>query len=94
MARADVAPDTLAPTITFEGLKACRNLTERDMADRLGQRKLDNILRTKTQAVIMGNAGCLLQVQSMVRQSGQNLWVAHPIDVLDLSYRKQPPPVT
>lgn len=76
------------------GAAGSYNLTERDMADRLGDRKLQNILATNAQAVIMGNAGCLLQVQSMLRHSGHNLWVAHPMDVLDLSYRGLPPPVT
>ncbi len=68
------------------------NLTEPEMSDRLAQRKLKNILDTNSQAVITGNAGCLLQIQAAIRRSGHNIWVAHPMDVLDLSYRGLKPP--
>jgi glycolate oxidase iron-sulfur subunit len=74
------------------GAAGSYNMTEREMSDRLGQRKLANIVKTKSQAVITGNAGCLLQIQSLVKSSDHRLWVAHPIDVLDLSYRRQSPP--
>jgi glycolate oxidase iron-sulfur subunit len=63
------------------------------MSDRLAARKIENILRTGAQAVITGNAGCSLQIQSALRQTGKPLWVAHPMDVLDLSYRGLKPPV-
>ncbi len=75
------------------GAAGSYNLTEPEMAERLGQRKLANILDTGAQAVITGNAGCSLQLQSTLRRSGRNVWVAHPMDVLDLSYRKLKPPV-
>ncbi len=73
------------------GAAGSYNLTQPEMAARLGQRKLENILKTGAQAVITGNAGCSLQLQMQLRQSGQNIWVAHPMDVLDLSYRRQQP---
>ena len=74
------------------GAAGSYNLTQPEMAAQLGQRKLENILKTKAQAVITGNAGCSLQLQMQLRQSGHDIWVAHPMDVLDLSYRQQQPP--
>jgi glycolate oxidase iron-sulfur subunit len=65
---------------------------EPEMSDRLSERKLQNILSCDVEAVITGNAGCSLQIQAAVRRSGKRIWVAHPMDVLDLSYRRQPPP--
>lgn len=73
------------------GAAGSYNLTQPEMAAQLGQRKLENILRTKAQAVITANAGCSLQLQMQLRQAGHDLWVAHPMDVLDLSYRQQQP---
>lgn len=73
------------------GAAGSYNLTQPEMAAQLGQRKLQNILKTNAQAVITGNAGCSLQLQMQLRQAGQDIWVAHPMDVLDLSYRQQQP---
>jgi glycolate oxidase iron-sulfur subunit len=75
------------------GAAGSYNLTEPEMSARLAQRKLENILATRAQAVITGNAGCSLQLQSSLRARGHNIWVAHPMDVLDLSYREERPPV-
>lgn len=75
------------------GAAGTYNLTEPEMAGRLGRRKLENIRRTGAAAVLTANAGCLLQVQREARQQGAGLWIAHPMDLLDLSYRNQPPPV-
>ncbi|MBX9790545.1 MAG: (Fe-S)-binding protein [Pirellulales bacterium] len=74
------------------GAAGTYNLTEPEMAARLSHRKLDNILRTGARAVLTGNAGCLLQIAREARQRGEPLWIAHPIDLLDLSYRRSKPP--
>ena len=74
------------------GAAGSYNLTEPEMSDRLSERKLQNILACDVQAVITGNAGCSLQIQAAVRRSGRRMWVAHPMDVLDLSYRRKHPP--
>ena len=73
------------------GAAGSYNLTQPEMAAQLGKRKLDNILKTNAQAVITANAGCSLQLQMQLRQAGHDIWVAHPMDVLDLSYRQQQP---
>jgi glycolate oxidase iron-sulfur subunit len=75
------------------GAAGTYNLTEPEMAARLSRRKLKNILTTGARVVVTGNAGCLLQIAREARSQGEKLWVAHPVDLLDLSYRRAPPPV-
>jgi glycolate oxidase iron-sulfur subunit len=75
------------------GAAGSYNLTEPEMSDRLAERKLQNILATGAQAVISGNAGCSLQIEAALRRSGHPLWVAHPVEILDLSYRGASPPM-
>jgi glycolate oxidase iron-sulfur subunit len=75
------------------GAAGTYNLTEPEMAGRLSRRKLDNIIKTQARIVLTANAGCLLQIGREARQQGHPLWVAHPIDLLDLSYRGEQPPV-
>ena len=69
------------------GAAGTYNLTEPEMSDRLAKRKLDRIGNTKAQAVFTSNAGCLLQIAKQSRLKRNPLWVAHPIDILDMSYR-------
>ena len=75
------------------GAAGTYNLTEPEMSARLSRRKLDNILSTGTDAVITANAGCIMQIAREARAGGRNLWVVHPMDLLDMSYRKLRPPV-
>jgi glycolate oxidase iron-sulfur subunit len=58
-----------------------------NLSDRLSHRKLANILSTGARAVLTANAGCLLQIEREARRQNERLWVAHPMDVLDMSYR-------
>lgn len=67
------------------------NLNHPDMAGRLGDRKLENILATGAQIVLASNAGCLLQIGREVRQHRKRLAVMHPMTLLDLSYREEKP---
>jgi len=69
------------------GAAGSYNLTEGEMADRLAARKLKHILSTGADTLISGNAGCTLQIQAALRQAGSPIWVAHPMEILDLSYR-------
>jgi glycolate oxidase iron-sulfur subunit len=68
------------------GAAGSYNLTEPEMAERLGQRKVRNILATGAQAVFSGNVGCLLQLNRYLRRQRAQLWVAHPVDALWASY--------
>ncbi|MEX0717938.1 MAG: heterodisulfide reductase-related iron-sulfur binding cluster [Planctomycetaceae bacterium] len=73
------------------GAAGSYNLTEPEMADRLAARKLKHILATGAEAVVTGNTGCALQIGAAARRSGHELWIAHPMDVLDRAYRGMPP---
>lgn len=69
------------------GAAGSYNLTEGEMADRLAQRKLRNILATGADTLVSANAGCTLQIQAALRAAGSEIWVAHPMEILDRSYR-------
>ncbi|HEY2838453.1 MAG TPA: (Fe-S)-binding protein [Pirellulales bacterium] len=73
------------------GAAGTYNLTEPEMSARLSSRKLDNILKTGSRVVLTANAGCLLQIMREARSRGERLWVAHPMDLLDMSYRGETP---
>lgn len=75
------------------GAAGTYNLTEPEMAGRLSRRKLENIRRTGARVVLTANAGCLLQIERESRAQGEPLWIAHPMDLLDLSYRGEQPPL-
>jgi len=82
---------TLVPLPESEiccGAAGSYNLTEPEMADQLGRRKVNHILETGADCVIMGNAGCSLQIQSMLKELGRrDIPVVHPMEVLDDSYQ-------
>ncbi len=69
------------------GAAGTYNLTEPEMSGQLSLRKLNNIRRTGAQAVLTANAGCLLQIIREAHRQGDPLWIAHPMDLLDRSYR-------
>jgi len=75
------------------GAAGTYNLTQPEMAGRLGERKLKNIRDTQAQLVLTPNAGCLLQIHREARAHNDKLWIAHPMDLLDMSYRGEEPPL-
>src|SRR5262249_36303699 len=80
---------TLVPLAESEiccGAAGSYNLTQPEMAERLGERKARNVLATGAEAVCNGNVGCVLQVARYLRKLRSDLWVAHPIDALWASY--------
>jgi glycolate oxidase iron-sulfur subunit len=83
----------LAETELCCGAAGSYNLTQPEMAERLGKRKVAHILDTDASAVFAGNVGCLLQIGRYVRTQRPDLWVAHPIDALWASYSGQMPSV-
>jgi glycolate oxidase iron-sulfur subunit len=68
------------------GAAGSYNLTQPEMAERLGDRKVANILATGARAVFTGNVGCMLQIARHLRHERPGIWVAHPIDALWASY--------
>ncbi|MCA9053838.1 MAG: 4Fe-4S dicluster domain-containing protein [Planctomycetaceae bacterium] len=68
------------------GAAGSYNLTEPEMADRLGARKAANIRRTGAEAVVTANAGCSLQIQALLRGGEGSIPVLHPVDLLARGY--------
>jgi glycolate dehydrogenase iron-sulfur subunit len=58
------------------------NLVQPEAAERLGQRKAENLLAAKPDIIATGNAGCLLQIQRFL---SDGIPVVHPIELLDAS---------
>ena len=74
------------------GAAGTYNLTQPEMADRLGRRKLANIRATGATTVVTGNVGCILQIARQVKSQGDPIVVVHPVDLLDRAYRGGGPP--
>jgi len=62
------------------------NLTEPEMARRLGNRKVENVRATGANVVAVANPGCLLQIQASLRRASIRSQVMHPIELLDRAY--------
>ena len=55
------------------------------MADRLGKRRVRHLLATQPDIVASGNADCSLYLQAQLKQSGVNIPVMHPMELLERS---------
>jgi glycolate oxidase iron-sulfur subunit len=73
------------------GAAGSYNLTQPDMAGRLGDRKADRIKATGAQAVLVGNVGCLMQIRRHLQSVAPDVWCAHPMDALWASYSGKKP---
>src|SRR5207253_3061699 len=73
------------------GAAGSYNLTQPDMAERLGKRKAQHVLATGADAVFSANVGCLLQIGRHLRKQKPRMWIAHPIDALWASYSGNAP---
>ncbi len=62
------------------------NVTQPDLARSILERKVANIVRTGADTVVTANPGCLMQIQSGLRQAGSNVRVVHLLDLLDEAY--------
>ncbi|MCP4170797.1 MAG: 4Fe-4S dicluster domain-containing protein [Fuerstiella sp.] len=84
---------TLQPIAEAElccGAAGSYNLTQPDMADSLGQRKVSELMKVRPDLIVTGNAGCSLQLQAQLTKAGHSVPVLHPMELLDLSYRNAP----
>jgi glycolate oxidase iron-sulfur subunit len=67
------------------------NLLKPEPANQLGDRKVENLLATKAEAVISANPGCLLQLMSGLRRRGLDAMPTyHMVELLDASIRNVP----
>ncbi len=63
------------------------NLTEPAMARELVRRKVDNIIATKADYVVLGNPGCEFQIEAELRRRGAKTRAIHLADFLALANR-------
>jgi glycolate oxidase iron-sulfur subunit len=61
------------------------NLTERAMAHELARRKVDNIIATGAQYVVLSNPGCQFQITAELKRRGSSIRVIHMADFLALA---------
>ena len=76
----------LAETELCCGAAGSYNLTQPEMAAKLGDRKVENIRATGARAVFTGNVGCLMQITRHLKAVAPDIWAAHPVDALWASY--------
>jgi glycolate oxidase iron-sulfur subunit len=69
------------------GAAGTYNLTQPEMSERLGRRKVEHIEATGAEIVATGNVGCILQIARQIKERGRSIQVAHPVDLLDRAYR-------
>jgi glycolate oxidase iron-sulfur subunit len=72
------------------GSAGVHNLLEPESAREIGQRKVDSVVAVAPELLVSANPGCTLQIQMMMRERGQDVRTAHPIEVLDASIRGVP----
>ncbi len=85
---------TLIPLAESElccGAAGSYNLTQPEMAAKLGDRKAGNIAATGAQACFIGNVGCLMQIAKHLKAANPGIWCAHPVDALWASYSGEIP---
>lgn len=63
------------------------NITNPEMAEKLLQRKMDNVVATGATVIATGNPGCMMQISLGVRERGLPMDVVHPIQLLDEAYQ-------
>lgn len=65
------------------------NLTEPEMAQRLGQRKAERIRATGASCVAVANPGCAMQIRAALRRIGAgDIEVVHPVELVDRMDRR------
>jgi glycolate oxidase iron-sulfur subunit len=67
------------------------NVTEPEMAGRLQQRKIANVLAASPDIVATANPGCALQVANGLRIAGRTIEVWHVVQLLDAAYAAYKP---
>jgi glycolate oxidase iron-sulfur subunit len=63
------------------------NLTEPEMAERLGEQKAANVVDTGADVVVSANPGCLIQLRALLARRGVRTRAVHLADLLDAASR-------
>jgi glycolate oxidase iron-sulfur subunit len=66
------------------------SITQKEMSQRLGDRKAANIGATGAQIVATGNPGCALQMTSSLKRVDSSTRVRYVVELLDEAYMKSP----
>ncbi len=69
------------------------NMLQPEVADELGQQKVENLVATGAKAIASANPGCSLQIKKHLALQGKTLPLFHPIELLDLSIRGEKLPL-
>ena len=59
-----------------------------ELGGRIGASKVDAVLETEADVLATGNPGCAMQIGAGLRMRGSAVQVAHPVELLDESYRR------
>ncbi len=65
------------------------NILQPEIADELGQQKVENLLNTGAEIIASPNPGCALQIRKHLELQGKAVRVLHPMELLDLAIRAQ-----
>jgi len=68
------------------GSAGAYNLEQPEIANALGQRKVQKILESGGDVVVTGNIGCMVQIRAHLHSLGNTLPVFHTIEILDKAY--------
>ncbi len=63
------------------------NLEQPELAQQIGERKAQNILRTGADMVVSGNIGCMTQIENHLQALGRPTPIVHTVSVLAQAYR-------
>jgi glycolate oxidase iron-sulfur subunit len=66
------------------------NVTQPEMAGRLGRRKVEHIVEVQPQILATANPGCALQIANGLRSAGHAIDVVHVVQLLDRAYAAGP----
>lgn len=62
------------------------NLIRKEMAEELGDRKIDHVIETGASEVITANPGCAMQLRATLQRRGSHVRVRHIVEILDEAY--------
>jgi glycolate oxidase iron-sulfur subunit len=68
------------------GAAGTYNLSQPEMAEKLGERKVLNIVATGATELVTANIGCALQIQRHLKLAGHEIAVKHVVEVLAEGY--------
>jgi glycolate oxidase iron-sulfur subunit len=63
------------------------NLLQPEVAEELGQQKVENLLNTGADLITSANPGCTLQITKHLQLQGKKTLVLHPMELLDYAIR-------